>query len=306
MKAVTLWARPLACAIALLATLAACAPSNEDASVDPVRTAYELLDQGENAKAIWLLESHLRRSPPTIQNLDEARIVLASAYLGEAGLDVFAIHDHFKDILFGKALSDQFLGDAIPATPGAAPAPEADPTRLPGQLETPTNSAMLIARLEVTFGKIREITSFLNRFPEIKRLHWPLMDEALRLLEASGDAKDLRIYRVFIRVVYLKTLLSERVLTDPRFGTRDWLCEADTRALLKDLRWVSMMIQKSVIDLDGALRNKNALFPALQARVLGVTQAIQEMDDSGDTQLSGGVGASKLKKEIREALQCER
>ncbi|MBC7385877.1 MAG: hypothetical protein H7301_06915 [Cryobacterium sp.] len=70
----------------------------------PVQEAYRLMDQGENAKAVVVLEDSLARNT---SDPSDAHQLLASAYVGLAGIDIYKIQEAFQDILFRKSLRDE-------------------------------------------------------------------------------------------------------------------------------------------------------------------------------------------------------
>src|SRR5687767_4959672 len=86
--------------LATIAMAGACAGERKSEVEHPIREAYALMDQGHNAKAVILLERVVSTDPDN----SEARVLLASAYLGQAGVDVYELHRTFQDVLFAKPL----------------------------------------------------------------------------------------------------------------------------------------------------------------------------------------------------------
>ena len=71
-------------ALAIALALSACAPAPKKAG-SPEHEAYTLMDQGSNAKAVLLMEATIEKKPDS----SEARLLLASAYMGMAGVDIY-------------------------------------------------------------------------------------------------------------------------------------------------------------------------------------------------------------------------
>ena len=202
--------------------LIGCATKDASVPLPSLTEAYQLMDKGENAKAILLLESYLNKDPHN----EEARILLASAYLGSAGMDVFHAYDNFKDVIFSQAFSENLW----------TPRMESKSREKEPEDHTPLEEWLL--RLNDALGGLRQIVAFLARFPEIEKAKWPLLDQALDNLSTETSSKDVRLYRSFLRVLYLKAYLSAELLKDPSFGSRRWLCALNLLRFKESLLWV--------------------------------------------------------------------
>ncbi len=264
------------------AALGACAKSHAPAAPPPPLTeAYSLMDHGDNAKAIVLLEKQVQADPSS----DEARALLASAYVGEAGVDVYRIHDTFYDVLFSRPLQKSFFTGASTAAPVAdvsapAPGPSASPSPVPG----PAPVQQLIRLTDIFMAETQSIVGFLNRFPDVEKAKWPLLDRALEQLDTivpeSPDPasakrhKDVMLYRVFIRVVYLKAYLAQELIGDRDFGNKRWACNVDLEALRESAEWVSHQLVLAADDFRAVFPDKGSSLDTLNAAASALDQEL--------------------------------
>lgn len=277
--------------VSLAISLMAVACGSPISRKPPVLTeAYQLMDQGQNARVILLLEDQLAR--PRGSDSEETRILLASAYLGKAGLDVFAIYQHFKDFLFARPLKDSFLDSpsfapsALFQGPVSAPAP------------APLKDALATA--DRNFVRLKQAVSFLHRFPHVPRDLWPLLERALEILDAIEGQRDLKLYRVFVRVVYLKAYLDEEVIKDPDFGTREWACAIEFRQLMGNVDWSLQHLTKALDDYEQAVPRKAGRLQNIYALVKGVFEELNETDPSSPTRPTFQV----IQDQLREWAKC--
>lgn len=225
--------------------------------IHPITEAYTYLDKGENAKAIALVEKAIKEDPGNL----EAYTVLASAYLGQSGIDVFKVHEKFSDILFASSLDESLWGrpdyqakknaeifKGYEAPPDAPYLDEAAPVE------------KFILLTEQYLENVRKTAQLFNRFPEVKEDKWPMLDRALDLLdqvkipepgaEQIGPnkikaAKDIALYRVFIRIVYLKSFILFRLMRDESFGSHQWVCALNLDKFKEDLIWMISHLVKA-------------------------------------------------------------
>ena len=274
--------------------LPACVPPAE-APGNALHEAYTLMDRGENAKAVLLMERTLREDPAN----PEASLLLASAYMGSAGVDIYSLHDAFKDILFADPLENSFLGG------GARPAldqPEALP---PPPAPTPTQgpAQALFAQLDDLLNRSRKVALFLNRFPHVDEVKWPYLIRALEVLDPLQDSgKDVKLYRVFIRVVLLKAYIEVRILRDSQLGTRPWVCRQDLSGLEEGLTWITGHLVKASSDFNQVFPDRasslNRIHSYLAASLDELTLAREQSPP--------GTGLSLLQAEqgLGRLLQC--
>ncbi len=290
----------LALWLALATALPACGPgSRATAPPDPPLTeAYALMDQGENAKAILLLENELRNGSAT----DEARLMLASAYLGAAGVDLYALYDTFQDVLFARPLEESLLSPT-PAEEAAPPPPAGTDDDL-----SPKDAPLreLIGRLDRSLSLLRRILVFLSRFPQIPHEKWGLLHRALdELHQVGAPSKDLLLYRVFIRVVILKTFLEEGLIGDPSVGTRAWACGIRLSRLEEDLGWMAREMDLALSDFQSVYPRRASSLQKVHAAVSALEANLEARD--GPARLPGeGVARLTLEERLQEALRCER
>src|SRR5262249_27926160 len=150
--------------------------------------AYRLMDSGQNARAIVLLEQYLNEKGN--DSSSEARILLASALLGQVGVDIFRLHDSFRDILFDHPLSERLWGNPLSdkkENENSLPARRRRwEERQKPVVDPPTAIETFIDRLGFVLEQVRNIVSFVNRFPHVIRANWGLLDKALDCLEPVG------------------------------------------------------------------------------------------------------------------------
>lgn len=181
----------------LLSLLAGCGGAKTGA-MPPKEEAVKLMDTGENAKAAAILEDSLAKHPDD----DEAKLLLASSYMGMAGIDVYKIFDAFKDLIFKKSLKDQII------TPhdGVADHPSLGDGAIPDQDPAKTKSEIAVAKFDKTLSTLQLALIYLDRFPQIDEEKWPLVESALATLQSmKNPAGDTFVYRVLIRVIYSKS-----------------------------------------------------------------------------------------------------
>ncbi len=250
----------------------ACARQKDTAiPAHPVAEAYALMDQGENAKAILLLEREIQQDPTQ----SESRILLASAYLGEAGINVYGLHSSFQDILFSRPMAESFQKEEQGAQ-----------QRLIGKSEVPTQDAspkrspleLLIDDLDRFLNILRERVEFLTRFPDIPPAKWPLLDESLFLLDPAGVGKDISLYRIFVRLIYLKAFISHRVIQDQSLGTRVWLCRLDFYRFKEDLHWLLKNLTLAIEDFGRAYPQRATGLGEIESWVRVILEKLEQQD----------------------------
>jgi len=283
--------------VVALATLTACAKSNRDVAPNPVNEAYRLMDKSKTAKAILILEDTVSRDPHN----SEARVLLASAYLGEAGVDVYKIHDAFRDILFEKSLGDSFWH-------GSNKNASKDPSIGLPSLEGPDTSndktpiELVLTRLDYFLMKLKQVVTFLNRFPEVEKIKWGLLDKALENLDRVESTQDVCLYRVFIRVIYLRAYLSQELITDPDFGSKKWACRLDIEKLRESLLWI-------MGNLAGVSKDFRKVYPEKAHSLAGfegsITEFLVGLEQAKSKAPAGAnTGALGVQQRFREAFKC--
>src|SRR5690606_10543937 len=134
-----------------------------------------------------LLERHVSSHPED----EEGHLLLASAYLGAAGADIYTTYDSFKEILFDKSLNDRlwhqsksgsnlYFNSFESENDGVAAGPV-------GNLAKDLNRFL--------FNFLR-ITNLLHRFIKIEKSKWPLLDVALEHLKKTTPTRDIQLYKV--------------------------------------------------------------------------------------------------------------
>ena len=272
------------------------------AAPHPITEAYSLMDQGENEKAILLLEDTVTLAPDNT----EARVLLASAYAGTAGVDVYRLHSSFQDLLFQQPLSGHFWGGKD------GPPGEADPeqaTRQFRSLEKPDEAAKsktplerAIHRLDVFLNDAREIAMFLDRFPRIRPERWPLLDKALEHLMLENPTPDIRLYRSFLRVIYLKSFLDEVLFANIGLGTREWACQIRLYEFRDDLTWTSSMLFHISDDLTKVFPKRSMSLNAFHGTVEALVTELQMSQEN--TPSGSRTGLLALEKTIKEVFYC--
>lgn len=282
--------RSFLCLGLIASAVAGCGESKPQPEVpSPLREAYSLMDQGQNAKAILLLESATRADSGN----EEARVLLASAYLGEAGVDVYRIHDSFKDVLFSKSLGDSFWkakprSEAVPE-----PHEEADP-------KAPFEK--LLDRMDVALARLQKVVNFLNRFPDVEKRNWGLLDRALENLDAITQTRDVSLYKVFIRVIYLKAYFDHEVVNDSELGSKKWACSLDLEKLRESLIWVTQNLVAASEDFHRVFPDKTSSLDGAHGELAGLLKFLEEMKPEAPVGTNTGLLATQQK--LRERFHC--
>ncbi len=259
---------------------------NEVRTLSLTREAYALMDHGQNAKAILLLEERIATAPEDM----EARVMLASAYLGQTGVDVYKIYERFRDLLFAKPLSDAFNPD------DHSDGDDAEASDIP-QAQTPGEE--VVESLDLFIAKFQSGSAFLRRFPRVKKEDWVLLDRALAVLDdaalfpqettvSPNDSRiprDLRLYRVFIRVVYLKAFLGETFLQQRDLGSRRWVCQVKAQRASDGLSWTMGHLAQAAQDFATVFPDKSFRLSVLTAWLESIRGVF-----TSDSQLSAEPG----------------
>jgi hypothetical protein len=293
--------RKLICLLPLCALLTgglvACAKQNQDtrkANRTAVGEAYTLMDHGDNGRAVILLEGVVEQEPANA----EARLMLASAYMGKAGIDVLVLHDSFQDVLFSRSLSEVFSSDT-----NAGEAPKASAPKnglLPGEEETRVEK--LLRQLDALLDTTRRVMIIFNRFPQIPERNWPYLDQALFHLDQLGDIKEVRVYRLFIRMLYLKEYLVRKIIHDSSFGTRAWACRLEASELQDGLLWAMSLLANASQDFIQIYPKEGSPFVRAYALFRGIEDGLTHLQD--EVPVGGESAMSMGQRRLREALRC--
>lgn len=262
----------------------------------PVTEAYTLLDKGQTAQALELLEGILEKDPSN----SEARLLLASSYMGVAGIDVFSLHDAFNDVLFSKSLSQVFFSGSKPSGTGDPLTGSNLPDARHGRDDTPVEK--LFESVDEFLNNVRRVTVIFERFPHVPEHKWPLMEQSLMNLDQLPPDKGVRVYRMFIRLIYLKEVLVTRVIRDPSFGTREWACSLELEGLDQSLRWISDTLAQVSDDFVHVYPGKASPFVRVQALFKEFEGALTSLESTAP---SGSETADLAgQRRLREMLQC--
>lgn len=193
------WAFALATVLAV-----GCGRNHRDQGRDPVLDAYKLIDADRDDEAILLLEGELSRmsfQPDHAGERNRLIVVLASAYAHKAGVKV----QRFVKILNAGKLSVKFdLKAKVDGKMGRVEAFDGFLGVFGGYLRSLANT-----------------TAIYTAVPTVSEEQEKPLEHALGLLDGL-DAENLRpseaLYRVVIRVVYLKRYLATRVFSDQTVG----------------------------------------------------------------------------------------
>ena len=288
--------------VAICLVASSCAPKAQNTPQPPLTEAYRLMDKGQNEKAAILLEDFVGTNPDS----EEAKVLLASAYMGEAGVDIYKLYASFKDIVFNESLSQRFWGTGKdsstddlfgdPSSTGAtlsfdlANHPEVPPVEI------------LIGHLDSVLLQSKKIVEFLNRFPDVPKDKWPLLDSGLATLESAGNERDLCLYRIFFRVIYMKAYIGQEILRDPDVGRKKWLCAIDLGNLRESLNWVLKQTSAASEDFRRAYPSKGSNLNSVQA----IADAVKvELDGLDHSTTGGNTELTVLQSRFRSELRCD-
>jgi hypothetical protein len=288
-----------AVATVLLVSGGACAKKNSSQDggdgLASMRQAYALMDKGENAEAITLLEGEIKKNPENV----EARYLLATAYMGEAGLDIYALHDTFHDILFSRPLADAFLGKE-----NETPLPELS-QRGPIGLSEEEKTALqkVLERIYNVMNQVRDTVEFLKGLPDVNDKKFPMFDKALDLLDPINTGNDILLYRVFIRIVYIKNFLDYKILRDQGFGTRKWACNLEISRVRDQTVWFARHVLRAIEDFQRVYPDKLTGLTQVKDRT---QKTVDVLDEIKVYILSGSVSDYLKRREPLDSLPvCE-
>ncbi len=257
-----------------------------------------MMDKGQNEKAALLLEKVVQDDP----NNREAKILLASAYMGVAGIDIYKLHDTFKDVIFNQPLSDRFWGKS---KSGEGPLDTGDVDKIKVSSKTMEDETPaiedLIDNVDRILLKTKKVIEFLNRFPDVPRDKWPLLDSGLELLDQSGNDRDLCLYRVFFRVIYVKAYIGQEFLRNPDIPRKKWLCNIDLNNLRASVDWILKHLTSASEDFRRVFPRQSASINAFEAMSQTVQEELTALDHSRDGTNTGMV---ILQGRFRSVLRC--
>lgn len=252
--------------------------------------AYQLMDKGENAKAALVLEKALRDNPDDAK----ARKLLGTAYVGLAGIDIYSIQDAFQDVLFRRSLKEQVFSPSK----NEGSSQNNSPSNLKG-------GEKMMRNLDSAIVSIQKLLVYVDRFPQVPKEKWPFLERALTELQGLNKSSDVPVYRMLVRMIYLKSYLVENVVRDENFGTRKWACTFDVNDLDEGMTFVGQQIQAIKTDLDLAVKlgakrlaqasgTINSL--ASQAEINDAILALQESRtvQEGESRLRSLLGCEKI------------
>ena len=263
-----------------------------------VNEAYEMLDKGNTSSAIELLERVVADNPANA----EARVMLASAYMGKAGIDVLSLNDAFHDVLFSKSLSDIFFKGGPKSPGGAAPS---DPVTGAPPIDNGvqiTPAELLFEKIDEFLNNVRRVLVILDRFPRVSEERWPMLDQALYNLDQATLSRETRLYRMFIRVIYLKEVVVERVIRDASLGTREWACRMDGQRVSDSIHWIIATVTSISEDYLEVFPGQASPFDRVEVLFKGFDQEMDRLEadapPGGDTAILIG------QRRLRETLRC--
>jgi hypothetical protein len=264
--------------------------------IPPKEEAVSLMDKGQNAKAAEILEGELGQNP----NDDEAKLLLASAYMGLAGIDVYRIFDAFSDLIFKRSLKDQII---TPKSDENAKNPLGSGT-IPEKEKLKSKSEVALANLDRSLSSLQLALVYLDRFPQVPEEKWPLLEAALTKLESMSDpASDTFTYRVLIRLIYSKSYLVARVLRNESAWTREWACHFNAQDFDLDLAFFTR--QALAIDSDlgqGAAKGAKAL-AKVRKNFSFLANAASSAD--GFSTWTEGLTFSELENSVKSGFNCK-
>lgn len=268
--------------------LSSCGSDQESVKPDVITEAYQLVDRGENAKAIQLLERHLAEEPED----GEARLVLATAYIGHAGINIYSLHKTFEEVLFSKPLSDSLDGGSFD---------EYFSVRVHGgELEAPLEK--LITELYRLALYQRQVITFLRRLPEVPREQWPLVENGLQHLELIKGGRDVAAYRLFVRIIYIKDYLQQRIIRDLDFGKKIWACKLDIFKIQREYKWVLKQSHKIHNDALAAYPGRNTAFDTLIRKMMLIEEITDEILEEGPAGVATGI--TGIQNALRGIFRC--
>lgn len=261
-----------------------------------IREAYLLLDKDEPAKATLILEDELAKDPTN----KEVKLLLASAYIGQAGIDVFSVHDRFQDILFSKSLSDNFWTSN---DTGGFDKTKVENFQDPANKTKITKMEQFIEGIDEFFNNLRRTLQLLNRFPKIPVIKWPMIERSFELLDTLDAGKDVSLYRLFVRVAYLRQVLTSQVIQNDKFGTREWACQIELDNFYENLLWSVQQLEKIGDDFVIVFPDKSSPFEKPRYWIAFATELLRQSRDLAPVGTLSGFQITQHK--IKESFKCE-
>lgn len=262
-----------------------CGSQPNRVQLNPIKEAYSMLNQGKNASAIVLLEAYLS----TDKKNNEAKTVLASAYMGQAGIDVFKMYDAYKDVFFAHSVADEFTKPAgkIAELAKKTSEPEKDPAPV----------EKFIAQMDSSILQFQEFMRYISRMPKVEQEKWPLIDRALTILDSIDEpTKDIKLYRVFARVIYVRSYLGIKIVGNPDFGTEKWLRCLDFEEAIREFQWLIVKIDEAGVDFHNVYPDRIPVWLKMEPAIQNIYDTLSDLRGTPSliSQLTSSFGLTTL------------
>ncbi|HAR42877.1 MAG TPA: hypothetical protein DCS07_09660, partial [Bdellovibrionales bacterium] len=171
------------------------------------------------------------------------------------------------------------------------------------QAQEPAPLELLIDRLDLNLARVQNVTNLLSRFPDVAKEKWSLLDKALENLDSVTQSRDVHLYKVFIRVVYLKAFLGQEVVSDSDFGRKRWACKLDLEKLRENFVWITQNLVAASEDFRSVFPSKATSLDGMHGQLAGVLTILEEMKSSGPVGSNTGLLSAQLK--LQSTFRCD-
>ncbi|MBI4924836.1 MAG: hypothetical protein HY843_02840 [Bdellovibrio sp.] len=234
-----------------------------------VAEAEDLIDKGENEKAILILEKYMQEEPKN----KEVKILLASAYLGYAGLSIYSYFESFHDLLFERPLSETLFGDKSSQDLASVS------INMPGLNDDLAPIEVMLLKLSQFFLIASNQLSFFNRFNTVMPAYWQFVDRALKLIDSTEKTNDIVLYKILIWIIYIKSYLKYNIVGDKSVGSRQWICNLDVERFYLDIKWILRSVLIIVKDVKIIKTEGSAALNDLEIGLSDIEHIMNEFSD---------------------------
>lgn len=247
--------------------------------------AYRLMDRGQSAQATALLEEILERDSPSRNEENEARLMLASVYAGQAGVDIISLHKAFKDVFFSQSLVDSVEQNNFGQLTSQVPQIEEDDSGL----------VKLVNDVGQVLYTSQRIMLFLSNLPKVDDQKWPLLEEAISVLQPINNPRDRVAYRFFLRMLYLRELIHSKIKSEEKSALKIFLCNVSLTEIKDFMGQIHKQTSQSEREVEILFSNYKEPLQKVNDRIETGLEAIDILQEKSPTgTLLGLKGLEKL------------
>jgi len=284
-----------------------------------IKKATSQMNGGDNEGAIETLEALVLDYPDD----REVNVLLASAYAGHSGIDIVRATDAFEDILFDqsifekispsllkKNLNDKKQTETSEITPSLEPELDVSDDPSTQEANKRRKSSALVAeslrKFENAIDGLYKASLFLNRLPSVPEGRMDLLGQAVARLDEIKADSPLALYRLTLRVIYLKEYFWIHIVGDESFGSKSWFCSLDLENLYSASIFVARQLIRAMDDTKLAYKDREDFnFNSIDRVRALMVEAVSDIEEaSKDLPPASRTTIRALEDRIKDATSC--